>query len=116
MTTPITSTDHRGRLILLAALPSLAGIAVLSLSLLGSASPNHTPPPSKLASTAHSRFSLEISPDQGAGIGFPYRAGTKATFHLFLKLPAQMITSEWRRTQERLLASTGSVTTAMPNG
>ena len=45
MTTPITSTHQRGRLILLAAFPSMAGIAVLSLSLLGSAAPNHTPPP-----------------------------------------------------------------------
>jgi hypothetical protein len=44
MTVPIPMTHHRGHLLLLAAFPGLAGIAALSLSLLGSVVPNHTPP------------------------------------------------------------------------
>ena len=63
MTTPMGNIHQRGRLILLTAFPSLAGIAVFCISLIGSASPNHTPPLTNLASSARRHFPLEISPD-----------------------------------------------------
>jgi hypothetical protein len=63
MTRPIPIHHPRGRLVFLAAFPGLAGIAAVSLAVLGSAAPNHIPPLSKLTSTAGPQLPLKISPD-----------------------------------------------------
>jgi hypothetical protein len=65
MAMPIKSTHQHGRLILLAAFPGLAGIAVLSLSLLGSAAPNHTPPPFEDSKRGGAAFSARDQPRSG---------------------------------------------------
>lgn len=63
MATPISLVRPRIHLLFRAAFPSLAGIALLFLSLSGSSSPNHTPPFQILASSAQQGLPIEIRPD-----------------------------------------------------
>ncbi len=53
----------RSRILIWAALPTTLGLIVISLALLGSSTPSHTPPLSNSQSSAGQRFPLEISPD-----------------------------------------------------
>ncbi len=55
--------SHSNRLLVWVTLPPAFVLAVSALSILGSSTPNHTPPPSNLASSAGKPFLLEISPD-----------------------------------------------------
>ncbi len=59
----LSERSHSNRLLVWATLPPALVLAVSALSILGSSTPNHTPPPSKLASTTDQHFPLEISPD-----------------------------------------------------
>jgi Protein of unknown function (DUF1573) len=80
--TALISTHCRSRLLLLAAIPGLAGIAALSLSRSGTTTSNHLPPPFDPSSSIARPFPLEISPDP-VSLGV-VRSGQKASATLTL--------------------------------
>jgi len=72
-----SQTSRLNQLVVCVALPGTLVLAVATLSILGSSTPNHTPPPANLASSAGSHFPLEISPDP-VSLGV-VNSGQKAT-------------------------------------